>query len=110
MTRRIALPAIERDFALQPQSSLETAVLVLRTGQRPTRPCTIDDHLATMARQAEQDARDIAEILGGVINAVLDELELAAPIRAHANQLIASELVKASERWDAQEPTWPARP
>jgi hypothetical protein len=78
MARRGSLSALDLGVALHPPSSLETAVLVLRIGQRPMRECSTEDHLATMARQAEQDGRDQAAILGAIINVVLDELELAA--------------------------------
>ena len=107
MARRIALPAVDLGLAGSRPSSFETAVLVLGTGGRPHRDCTITDHLAALARQAELDAQAQAEILGAVITSVFDDLELSSAARAHANERLGAELTKAAAGWDAREPRWP---
>jgi hypothetical protein len=101
----MALPAFDLGVAGH-TSEIAAAVLLLGTVQRPMRECTLEDHLAAMVRQAELDARAIADILGEVISAVLDEIDLSIPARAHANELMAAELLRAAARWDARERRW----
>lgn len=67
------------------------------------RECTTADHLATMARQAERDARDIADLLGEVISVVLDRLDLSTVARATVNELLRAELLEAAVRWEARQ-------
>jgi hypothetical protein len=56
-----------------------------------------------MARQAELDAHAQAEVLGEVITAVLDRLDLSTSARVNANELLRAELLEAADHWEARQ-------
>jgi hypothetical protein len=56
-----------------------------------------------MARQAGADALGQADLLGEVITAVFDRLDLSAAARTSANELLKAELLEAADRWEARQ-------
>ena len=107
-TRRIALPPVDLGVVGGSPNSFDVGAVYLLARHRPTRECTIDDHVAAMARQAELDAQAQADLLGEAITAVFDRLDLSAAARADANQLLSAELLEAAVRWEQRAPQWPS--
>jgi hypothetical protein len=84
-------------------NAFDASAVYLLARQRPARECTVEDHVAAMAHQAELDARAQTDLLGVVITAVFDRLDLSAAARATANELLKAELLEAAVRWEARQ-------
>jgi hypothetical protein len=89
-------------------TAFDAGAIYLLARRRPTRACTVEDHLAATARQADLDALALADLLGEVISAVFDRMDLAATARASANELLRVELLQAAVRWEQRAPQWPS--
>jgi hypothetical protein len=80
--------------------AFDAGAVYLLARSRRAPECTIEEHVAAMAHQAELDAHAQADLLGEVITAVFDRLDLTAAARTSANELLRGELLEAAARWD----------
>ena len=99
---RVILPPVDLAVVGASPNSFDAGAVYLLARHRPARECSVEDHLASMARQAELDAQAQADLLGVVITAVFDRLDLTAVARATADELLKGELLQAAVRWEAR--------